>query len=110
MDQDGDKQCIALLFDRDQFTCRKQMRTDCKYRFAVTEIADLLYKTYLARTPAEFDSIGSAHLVFRRLEVEFLSTSPEVQTKIIEDAKMIIRRRQRWIAVVEVNASMPYND
>lgn len=49
-------------------------------------------------------------VVFRRLEAEFLSTSPEVQTKTIEDAKMMIRRRQRWTGVVEVNASMPYND
>jgi hypothetical protein len=28
----------------------------------------------------------------------------------IEDAKMMIRQRQRWTGVVEVNASMPYND
>src|ERR1700681_2425380 len=49
-------------------------------------------------------------VVFRRLEAKFLSTSPEVQTKTIEDVKMMIRQRQTWTGVVEVNASMPYND
>ncbi|KAF8252873.1 hypothetical protein K440DRAFT_644005 [Wilcoxina mikolae CBS 423.85] len=30
--------------------------------------------------------------------------------KTIEDAKIMICRRQRWTGVVKVNASIPYND
>ncbi|KAF8241768.1 hypothetical protein K440DRAFT_641234 [Wilcoxina mikolae CBS 423.85] len=129
---------------------RAYLSVDCKYRFAGTEIVNLLYETYFAgvrplgmkdrrmidminstfivlaataihhclrawktreyKVPAEFGSGGGAHLVFCCLEAEFLSTSPEVQTKTIEDVKMMICRRQRWTGVVEVNGSMLYND
>ncbi|KAF8243682.1 hypothetical protein K440DRAFT_636879 [Wilcoxina mikolae CBS 423.85] len=150
MDQDGVKQRVAHLLDRDRFTCPEQTITDCKYRFAATKIVNLLYKTYFAAVRqlgmkvlrmidminstfivpaataihyclgawntgkyevlAEFGPVGGAYLVFRRLKAEFLSTSPEVKTKTIENVTMIIRPTQRWTGVVEVNASMPYND
>ncbi|KAF8243477.1 hypothetical protein K440DRAFT_637317 [Wilcoxina mikolae CBS 423.85] len=114
---------------------------DCKYRFAATEIVDLLYETYFAEekqlgmkdrrvinminsrfivlavtaiqsylgvwktgeymAPAEFDSGGGAHFVFRHLEAEFFSTSPKIQTKKIKDVKMMIHRRQKWTGIVE---------
>ncbi|KAF8247434.1 hypothetical protein K440DRAFT_643723 [Wilcoxina mikolae CBS 423.85] len=134
MDQDGVKQRVAHLLDRDLFTCPEQTRTDCKYRFVATEIVDLLYETYFAgvrqlgmKDRRMIDMINSTFIVlaataihrmknwrmqvvFYRLKAKFLSTSPEVQTNTIEEVKMMIRRRQRWTGVVEVNASMPYND
>ncbi|KAF8247799.1 hypothetical protein K440DRAFT_643434 [Wilcoxina mikolae CBS 423.85] len=66
-----------------------------------------VWKSGEYKVPAEF---GSGGVVFRRVEAKLLSTLPEVQSKTIEDVKIMIHHRQRWTGVVEVNASMTYND
>ncbi|KAF8241283.1 hypothetical protein K440DRAFT_645152 [Wilcoxina mikolae CBS 423.85] len=66
--------------------------------------------TFKYKAPAEICHVGGAHLVFRRLEADLLSTSPKVQTKAIKDVTIMIYRRQRWTEVIKVNASMPYID